>query len=114
MRRTVYTRAKHDHGRTVTAAGHASPSTDDPSQADRTARWFERVGDKWVKMSNAAFDVQTVAQRSRVSPSTSEHGCRCSSLDPRPVDGIRKDAAISRRAREGQYTGSALAASHVE
>ena len=49
-----YTNASHDHGRTVTAAGHASLSTGvHPSTHGIVSNgWYERSGDKWVQMSN--------------------------------------------------------------
>ena len=59
----VFTRATHDHGRTVTAAGHASLSTGvHPSRHGIVGNaWFERAGDKWVQMSNVGDStVQTV------------------------------------------------------
>ena len=59
----VYTRATHDHGRTVTAAGHASLSTGvHPSRSGIVGNaWYERAGDRWVQMSNVGDStVQTV------------------------------------------------------
>jgi predicted AlkP superfamily pyrophosphatase or phosphodiesterase len=49
-----YTNASHDHGRTVTAAGHASLSTGvHPSTHGIVGNaWYERSGDRWVQMSN--------------------------------------------------------------
>ena len=50
----VYTNASHDHGRTVTAAGHASLSTGvHPSRHGIIGNgWNERSGDTWISMSN--------------------------------------------------------------
>ncbi|HJR66357.1 MAG TPA: alkaline phosphatase family protein [Gemmatimonadaceae bacterium] len=49
-----YANASHDHGRTVTAAGHASLSTGvHPSTHGIVGNaWYERSGDRWVQMSN--------------------------------------------------------------
>ncbi len=50
----VYANASHDHGRTVTAAGHASLSTGvHPSTHGIVGNaWYERSGERWVQMSN--------------------------------------------------------------
>lgn len=50
----VYANATHDHGRTVTAAGHASLATGvHPSTHGIVGNgWYERSGDRWVQMSN--------------------------------------------------------------
>ena len=59
----VYTNATHDHGRTVTAAGHAALSTGvHPSRHGIIGNgWYERAGDQWVSMSNVGDStVQTV------------------------------------------------------
>ena len=68
----VYTRATHDHGRTVTAAGHASLSTGvHPSRSGIVGNaWYERAGNQWVQMSNVGDStVQTVgAELPGVSP----------------------------------------------
>src|SRR5688572_13004775 len=49
-----YANATHDHGRTVTAPGHASLSTGvHPSTHGIVGNgWYERLGDRWVQMSN--------------------------------------------------------------
>lgn len=68
----VYTNASHDHGRTVTAAGHASLSTGvHPSRHGIIGNgWSERSGDKWISMSNVGDStVRTVgADLPGVSP----------------------------------------------
>ena len=59
----VFTRATHDHGRTVTAAGHATLSTGVyPSTHGIIGNaWYERVGDRWIQMSNVGDStVQTL------------------------------------------------------
>lgn len=49
-----YANAAYDHGRTVTAAGHASLSTGvHPSTHGIVGNgWYERSGDRWIQMSN--------------------------------------------------------------
>jgi predicted AlkP superfamily pyrophosphatase or phosphodiesterase len=68
----VYTNATHDHGRTVTAAGHAALSTGvHPSRHGIIGNgWYERAGDTWVSMSNVGdSSVKTVgAELPGVSP----------------------------------------------
>ena len=68
----VYTNASHDHGRTVTAAGHASLSTGvHPSRHGIIGNgWYERSGNTWVMMSNVGDStVRTVgADLPGVSP----------------------------------------------
>jgi predicted AlkP superfamily pyrophosphatase or phosphodiesterase len=50
----VYANASHDHGRTVTATGHAALSTGvHPSTHGIVSNgWYERAGERWVQMSN--------------------------------------------------------------
>jgi predicted AlkP superfamily pyrophosphatase or phosphodiesterase len=107
----VYTNATHDHGRTVTAAGHAALSTGvHPSRHGIIGNgWYERAGDTWVSMSNVGdSSVTTVGAE---LPGVSPRNLMATGLADWMV---AADAASLVASVSGKDRGAILPAGHVK
>lgn len=107
----VYTQATHDHGRTVTAPGHAALSTGvHPSRHGIVSNgWYERAGDRWVAMSNVGdSSVRTVGA---TLPGVSPRNLLSSGLADWMVTA---DSASMVASVSGKDRGAILPAAHVK
>ncbi|MGQ0715050.1 MAG: alkaline phosphatase family protein [Gemmatimonadaceae bacterium] len=106
-----YTNATHDHGRTVTAAGHANLSTGThPSRHGIVGNaWDERAGNEWVSVSNVGDStVKTI-------------GSDLPGVSPRPLMRtgladwmVAADSASQVASVSGKDRGAILPAAHVK